>query len=230
MQNAIIREFLGERAVPNRLQQIAVTDSKHLYCSGADSQIHYQKKDLDPRTCGRRVMLSKIIAVDVDTAVFYAELYPRQGKPDLVGFMARAWANKTNHPMRGAPKTLSVPPKLYENPELIAQVRYCARAAGVHVVGFRDGYLEVGAAARAFEREIRSCGWQFENGPWTPNHVLHGAPEISAMACMDCVETFKEKWQQTVPVTKEFLAEIDKCYEPTGAWRKLGPLGRLILC
>lgn len=138
----------------NRLQQLVVTDSKHLFCMGDGEKIRYQQKELDHRTCGNRVMLTKVIAVDIDTGVFYGELHPRPERLDLVGFLARAWATKDRTPMRGAPRLLSVPHRVVESEDLLDDVRFVAELSDTRLVPGQGGFSQATSATREYERQV----------------------------------------------------------------------------
>lgn len=212
-----IRAYFDKSLRPNRSQHLVVSDSKRLFYRLSDERVGYQKKALDPRTCGPRKMLTRVIAADEDTGLIYAELWPRDEALDLVGFLARAWATKDRNPMRGYPEVLNVPAAVSDDPDLADQVQYMARLSGARLAPTRSGFGPAAVAAREYERALLSAG------AGTERFVLLGAQmaaaAISALASASSLAVFGGAWDEVQAMNESAIAEVDRLYDPVGAWR-----------
>lgn len=217
----MIRAMFDKNIRPNRAQYLVVSDSKHLFLRGDHEQIDHQKKELDPRTCGSRKMVTRLIAVDEDTGVFYGELWPRD-EIDLIGFLARAWSTKDKHPMRGSPELLYVPGAVAQNKELLEQVRIMARFRGAMLEPSPAGFGPATVACREYERSLLHHGaGAYDKSGRMPLMVAHQAANLlSMMACFSAIQAFDKHWSKVDPMSEHAIREIDGLYDPIGAWRQ----------
>lgn len=215
-----LRAFFDAGKKPNRAQHLVVSDSKHLFFYEKDELIKYQKKDLDPRTCGKREMLTRVIAIDEDTGVFYAELWPRSDPIDLVGFLARSWSRKRAHPLRGFPSILYVPRRVLADERMAREVSWSASVGGSVVLPSPSGFGPATVAAREYERQLLS---PLLTGSVTAELPLSvacsAAQEISLLACGNSIAYFREHWSMVKGPSVSALGKFDAAYEVNGSWR-----------
>ncbi len=212
-----LRAYFDKDLQPNRAQHLIVSDSKHLFYYDKDEVVRYQKKELDARTCGNRKLVTRIVAIDEDTGVLYGELRPRDEKQDLVGFLARAWARKSRHPMRGFPKKLHVPSRVMSDESMAKDVAWCADLGGVTVCPSPGGFGPATVASREYERQLMSAG--AGNGSFVLMAALSAAQEISYLACSNAAAAFGKHWEEVAGPPKNALDAFDGMYENKGGWR-----------
>lgn len=224
--NNVFMNHWREGAGPAREQNLFVSLSKHLYCL-KDGTLKYQQKALDPRLPGKTLLL-RLVLLDTDTGTLYGELHERENV-DLVGFLARAWVKKPQHPMHGLPYLLNVPRVVHSTQPLLEAVQDIWQITKVNIGEMPAGFAAGVHAVREFERvSEESLLWRFDDKP-TPNLEIAQACSalLSTMASNSLAHTWEQAWAQIAPVAPEILAQIDACYEPAGAWRN-GPF-RLVL-
>lgn len=212
-----MRAYLDKNLKPNRAQHLVVSDSKHLFFYEKDEVIRYQKKDLDHRTSGTRQMVTRLIAIDEDTGVLYGELWPRDESLDLVGFLARAWARKEKHPLRGFPSTIYVPSRVLDDKRLSEEVSWCASIAGALIRPAPGGFGAATVAAREYERRLQYAG--AGDGKFVLRAAHMAAQEISYLACGNAASMFGKQWQEVSGPPADAIGKFDAAYEERGAWR-----------
>lgn len=219
-----IRAFFDDKLTPNREQLFVVSDSRHIYCAGKKELLHYQKKELDPRTCGdRRIMLTRLIAVDVDTGVFYGEMHPRDLPLPLGSFLARAWAPKKDSLLHGIPAKLLLPSRIHTSPELMQEVLDVTRIVHTQIGYMEGGFGPATVAAREFERTVQSYG---TGHSFYVN--LAAAAVFSAKACENAQMTSQNKWEAMKPVEQSFIEAMDQRFAGPAGWRS-DPFARFVL-
>lgn len=212
-----LRAYLDRSLLPNRVQHLVVSDSKHLYFRKSDEVVAYQKKELDPRTCGNRCMLTRLIAIDEDTGVFYGELSPRDEPIDLVGFLARTWSAKPHHPMRGFPEILVVPSVVLNNEGLRDQISCAIHISGAQLEKAAGGFGPATVAAREYERQLMYAGAAV--GKLNLVSTSLASQEISLLGCSNSYAVFGKAWEKVSGMSDDAKARFDELYEPHGAWR-----------
>lgn len=220
-----IKAILGQPIKPNRVQHLVVSDSKHLYLRQKDEFIGYQQKALDPRTCGSRKMLKRLIAVDEETGVFYGELWPRDEPLDLVGFFARAWASKRELPLRGFPQTLCVPAAALADSDLECQIRAVVALGGIQLERAASGFGPTTVAAREYERQICQSGAYAVKFPLRLAHMA--SESLSLCACHKSCLAFAAAWESIPGLSPDVIRKFDSMYDPPGDWRS-GDFSKLL--
>lgn len=210
-----LRAMFNKSLRPNRVQHLVVSDSKHFYFRETDQVLGYQKKELDPRTCGNRKMLTRQIVIDEDTGVLYGELTPCHDV-DLLGFLARAWAAKKDHPMRGFPASIHVPRNVLKTEQLAADLRWMAALGGVTVSSATGGFGPPTVAAREYERELLNL---LRDGRSTLSTADAAASVISLLACCNAATAFREAWRAVQPMDPATIRRIDDEYTTPACWR-----------
>jgi hypothetical protein len=221
-----IRAYFDKSIRANRCQHLIVSDSKHLYIKGDMEEICYQKKDLDHRTCGNRQMVTRVIAIDEDTGIFYAELWPRDERLDLIGFLGRAWAKKKDTPLRGVPAQLLIPKRVSEDEILSCDVRAIAELAGVHLGPAPGGFGPATVACREYERALVNAGAGRRGMVLRATHM--GAGLFSAMACHGAIHAFERHWVDVPELPASIYEHLDQEYVESAAWR-LGDFEEVIV-
>ena len=212
-----IRAMFDKSLKPNRAHHLLISDSKHLYYRDSDEVICHQKKELDPRTCGHRKMLTRTIVIDEDTGLFYGEMNPREDEIDLVGFLARAWAAKTDHPMRGFPSTLYAPSSVLKNEQLKGDLAWLSKQGGFAIHPAPSGFGPSAVAARGYESSVVSMG--VHAGKAVLRVLDMAAHLISLVGSGKASYGFKEAWQATAPIDAATMRLIDGLYKTPGSWR-----------
>jgi hypothetical protein len=212
-----LRAYFDKGLKPNRAQHLVVSDSKHLFFYEKDEVIRYQKKDLDQRTCGTRQMVTRVIAIDEDTGVLYGELWPREDQLDLVGFLARAWARKDSHPMRGFPSIIYAPSRVLEDKRLSEEALWCASIGGSEVRPALGGFGPATVAAREYERRLQCAG--AGDGEFVLRAAHLAAQHISYLACANAASAFAKQWADVAGPPMDALQRFDGAYDERGAWR-----------
>lgn len=223
-----LRAIFDKGMKPNRAHHLVVSDSKHLFFYEKDEVIRYQKKELDPRTCGTRRMLSRLVTIDEDTGVLYGELWPRDEELDIVGFLARSWARKSNHPMRGFPSFLYASSRVLNDKRLANDLESCALIGNVQVHPAPGGFGPSTVAAREYERQLQYAGAGAGDGRFVLSAAHLAAQEISLLACSNAAAVFATQWSAVEGPSSDALARFDAFYVEPGAWR-LGDFERFIV-
>jgi hypothetical protein len=219
-----LRAVIDAPVFPNREHYLLISDSKHLFFSGEYETVKYQKKELDPRTCGKRTILTRYVVVDVATGALYAEAWPRGEEIDLAGFLVRAWAKKRDHPMKGAPRLLGIPAAVNKNEGQMREIRFVCDRTGTHLSDIESGFGAGTVALREYERIISS---NVHESP-TLDALLRCANMLSYVASGRASDLYTKQWEQVTPLTEEFLSQMDAAYDQPNYWRR-APFDRFII-
>jgi hypothetical protein len=217
------KAIFDKSARPNRCQHLVVSDSRHLYLKGGHEELGYQKKELDPRTCGNRRMVTRLIAVDEDTGAFYGELWPRGVELDLSGFLGRAWARKKDFGFHGVPGVLLIPARVSEDRQLMAGVVDLARVAGVDIGPAPGGWGPATNACKEFERTI--LNGSLLEAPLVA--VQMASALISSVASFNSLQAFSDHWKSIPEMPESVFKYLDGMYVEPGDWR-LGQFERVM--
>lgn len=208
-------------AGPGREQNLFIGISKHIYRlkSGA---LKYQSKALDPRIPGKD-LITRFVLLDVDTGTVYGECHGPETCKDLVGFLARAWSKKHDHPMRGIPATLNVPKLVWKDDEYARDITLIREAAGtgdMYIGDLPSGFAAGVHAVRQFEKAVASLFWRVKDSSKADLLLAQICSAIlSAEASDSFAGSWKAKWDAVAPPPSEFFEAIDGYYKPPGAWR-----------
>ena len=205
-------------ARPNREQALFISQSKHLYLT-KDGSLKRQDKELDPRTCGDKRLLTRYVALDVDTSQVYGEYHEAgEGQEDLLGFLARAWAKKPQNRMHGLPSKLNVPLVVSKN-EVFAQMLRAVEPFGV-VLGRSQGGFNAGIhAVKSFEQRAYEMTWATKPGDKLPFVAIQMASAIiGQQASSAMAHVWQEQWDALPEVPESFVAMVDACYKTPKAW------------
>lgn len=215
--NNVFMNHWRKDAGPARMQNLFISLSKHLYCL-KDGTLRYQQRELDPRLPGK-ALLMRLVLLDTDTGTLYGE-YQEREDVDLMGFLARAWAKKPQHPMRGLPYLLNVPRIVHSTPSLLEDVQDIWDITHVNIGELPSGFSAGIHAVKEFERAMDSQLWLGTDGPHPDLAIAQACSALlSAVASNSLSHTWKQAWAEIAAPAPEILARIDACYEPSGAWR-----------
>lgn len=215
--NRVFFSHYREGAGPAREQNLFAGLSKHLYCL-KDGTLKFQQKPLDPRLPGKDLLM-RLVLLDVDTGTVYGEFH-RRDDIDLLGFLARAWAAKPQHPMQGTPQILNVPQLVHSTPEMLDDLQYVREITQVNIGILPPGFAAGIHAVKEFEKATDSLTWRWGKRP-ASNLLLAQicSALLSGLASNSASDTWRAEWKRVAPLAPETLAAIDECYEPSGAWR-----------
>jgi hypothetical protein len=213
--NYYFRSHRGAERYPTREQNLFISLSKHLYLVN-DGSLRSQSKELDPRTAGTKQLLRRYVILDADTGVLYGEYHLADDDVDVVGFLARAWHKKAQHPMRGFPQVLNIPKSL--NSAAADEIMELCRG-----YPFEVGYLQGGFGAgihavRQFERQVESLiSWRGSQPElWTIQRL---SALISVQASNSTSHAWTKEWEKVAEIPDEFFRFVDTHYTEDGAWR-----------
>ncbi|WP_219096296.1 hypothetical protein [Pseudomonas sp. UMAB-40] len=212
----ILDLMMGKTPIPNREHSFLISKSKHLYLT-RDGLIKHQKKEIDPRVPGAKTLLERLVIVDVDTGVAYCEMQPADEPPDIVGFLARAWSIKPNHPMRGFPQRLNVPKKLMEDPAYRRDLWMLSAWGEFELWSIPSGFGPGIYAVKKFETVLR--GLPRRDCPLSLDLVIRLSALISRQASSKLSWRFDKLWESVKGPESAFSEMIDQLYEPPDGWR-----------
>ncbi|WP_334043706.1 hypothetical protein [Burkholderia ambifaria] len=213
--NYYFRSGRGPERYPTREQNLFVSLSKHLYVV-KDESLRSQSKELDPRTAGTKQLLRRYVLLDVDTGVLYGEYHLADDEIDVVGFLARAWHKKAQHPMRGFPQALNIPKSLDD--AVANEIMELCGGYAVEV-GFLEGGFGAGIhAIKQFERQVESLiSWRGSQPQlWAIQRL---SALISVQASNSMSHTWTKEWEKVAEIPDEFFRFVDTLYTEHGAWR-----------
>lgn len=204
-------------AGPGREQNLLIGTSKHLYLTQG-GQLRSQQKAIDPRLPGKKQLLTRFVLLDVDTGTLYGEYFGDYLKPDLAGFLARAWAVKSKHPMRGVPKKLNVPKIALSDEEYRSDLHTLKNVAAFEIGQLPSGFSAGTHAIREYDRQVSSLFWR-ANDPITITavHALSAILGRDASSGMSAI--WEEAWQAVPAPPAVFFDVVDNLYTEIGAWR-----------
>ncbi|WP_139133070.1 hypothetical protein [Pandoraea sp. ISTKB] len=219
MNNLIANNYLrgrdSGRRYPTREQNLFVSLSKHLYAV-SDGSLRYQRKVIDPRLPGQKQLLRRYVVLDVDTGVLYGEYHLASDDVDVVGFLARAWHKKPDHPMRGFPRLLNIPKSL-DGAATDDVMDLSSRAT--FEVGYLQGGFSVGIhAVKALESRVQSL-IPFHGRQATLWAVQTLSAATSRIASNSMSFAWNEEWDKIPEIPSDFFQYVDKLYTEEGAWR-----------
>lgn len=199
-------------------QNLLLSPSKHLYAT-KDGTLRWQKKPLDPRLPGKQHVL-RLVLFDVGSGTMYGECHPLATFNDVVGFLARAWHPKREHPMRGLPTRLCVARSTVEHAIFGPDLQQLASLGGFKLATLPSGFPAGAQAVRAYEDEIASLFWRCPEGltPDLEMTQLMAAP-LSFAASSALSHWFDERWRDRAAPPDAFFTHIDGLYVVRGAWR-----------
>lgn len=202
-------------AHPAREQNLFISISKHLHCL-KDQTLKYQSTPIDPRIPGKSLLV-RLILLDVDTGVFYGE-FQENDDADLLGFLARAWSDKADHPMRGFPDVLNLPRAINSSTVYIEALHYIQAAAPLDFGEMPSGFKAGIHAVKQFEKQVIETMW-LDGQPIALGVAQALSASHSKMACWGA-RSWNDAWSQVPSLTPDILAHFDAAYDPVGAWRK----------
>lgn len=214
----------GACPVPNAEQNLLFSVSKHLYATKT-GLLRRQKKELDPRVPGDRTLLTRLLAYDRQTGVFYAELH-EYGEEDLLAFLARAWIRKPDCKLQGIPHTLNVPRSLLATARLKADLDFIVSRVPVRLGPLPSGFSAGATPLRQFEiavddfRAYRAGQVNNKTDQMSLNQAQLLSAVISDVACAGTsFLSDKEEWDECKQAPATLFEAVDQEYEPTAAWR-----------
>lgn len=205
---------------PGREQNLLVGISKHLYLL-KNGTLRWQKRALDPRIPGKR-LLRRMVLFDVGAGTLYGECDVDDHPKDLIGFLARAWALKPDHPMRGVPQVLNVSRLVRNDDTYAAQLRALQQIVPFAIGEVPSGFAAGVHAVKLFENRLTDL---MGSASW---HDMVLALEM-AQACsaliMSHVSTLSQfftsgRWEDVAAPDQSFLDAVDRLYDPPGGWRE----------
>jgi len=208
-------------AGPNREQNLLIGISKHLYFL-KDGSLKYQQKIIDERLPGNKRLITRFVLLDVDTGTVYGECHEASAAKDLIGFLARAWAKKPNHPMRGFPGILNTPKIVRTDSQYAADVDFVLRHSNLQIGDLPSGFTAGIHAVKQFDTEVKSLIWGTVVRDMPPPDIFMVqacSALVSANASNFFSYTWQEKWNAIEQPSQSFFDAVDKLYESIGAWR-----------
>lgn len=209
-------------AKPTRQQNLFISKSKHLYCL-EDGSLKYQAKAIDPRI-GNKKLITRMVLLDTDTGTVYGECHLDDSAKDLLGFLARAWSIKKDHPMRGLPSLLNIPKIVTTDEDYRADLSSLLDLTDYIRIGDMPSGFEAGVhAVKQFEKNIESLMWMSTSNKNNRINILTAqacSALVSAQSSSSDSFFWNEKWREINSPDKSFFDAIDQMYETNGAWRE----------
>lgn len=210
------RMGFGFNPSPAREQNLLISKSKHLYLTKA-GLLRYQQKAIDPRLAGTKTLLERLVLLDVDTGVVYCEMHPADEATDILGFLARAWSVKPDHPMRGFPQQLNVPKAAIADPAIAPDLRTLASWGAFELAALPAGFAAGIHAVKKFENEMMYLTYRSDQiGIYTVNKL---SALISCQVSTAMAHFSKEAWASVLAPDASFTQMIDEQYDPPAGWR-----------
>lgn len=160
----------------------------------------------------------RFVLLDVDTGTIYGEMHPIDDQ-DLLGFLARAWSVKRDHPMRGIPELLQVSKSVLSDSTMCTALNLLMVELGLSVAQLPSGYVAGVYAVKNYENTLRMvlCG-----GGDVELELVHSlSAALSAQAAEEAM-MWNQDWRAIDGPGDAFAELIDRQYESVGAWR-VGP-------
>lgn len=200
---------------PNRVHNLFIGAHKHLYCL-MDGTVRYQKAPLDARTCGKKRLLTRYLLLDVDTGVFYAEYHLADEPKDLICFLARAWAVKDKHAMRGLPRILNVPALVEKDAEYRSDLSRIQGWTDIAIGELPSGFSAGVHAIKQFDTTSLQVLWSRERALGVAVSIedlqmLSGL--LSAQASLRPLFRWKAKWAAVAPPPQDLYERINGLYD-----------------
>lgn len=220
MNNVFSNQYVSGRG-PGREQNLFISQSKHLYLTKS-GHLRRQEKPLDIRTAGAKRMLTRLVVLDVDTGSVYGEYHEQESTKDLIGFLARAWSRKWQHPMKGLPHILNVPAIALKDETYRTDLEFVVRHTTVRLSELPSGFSAGVHALKQFERGVESLTYRREDGEVDLYMIQATSGVVSAEASNSQSHMWRKEWEALSPPDECFLKEVDDLYQEHGAWRS-GP-------
>ena len=222
MNNAFFSQYQPVSA-PAREQNLFISQSRHLYLL-RDGSLKYQQKELDHRTAGSRTLLIRYVLLDVDSGTVYGEFHEAGADKDLLGFLARAWHIKVDHPMRGLPKQLNVPAAVSRDQALMDDIGRVSSWGQIAIGELPSGFSAGVHAVKQFERAVEGLSWRVPEHKAVDLYMVQALSALlSAEASNSMSGLWKERWLALSGPSDEFMKNVDAAYQEPGAWRKQEP-------
>lgn len=206
-------------ARPCREQNLFINLSKHLYCLN-DGTLKYQKKSLDPRIPGKK-LITRFVLLDVDTGYVYGECHDHENDEDLAGFLARAWIKKPLHAMHGIPSVLNVPSIALKNERYHSDLDLIARSTGLTLGDLPSGFAAGVHAVKQFEAAVETLLWAGRGREPASLYIAQACSGVlSAQASSTMSHLWEDRWNEVPVAPDHFFAEVDALYKEPGAWRE----------
>ena len=215
-----MRDFISTHDAPlaaGREQNLLISTSKHLYLTKSGF-LRRQQKPIDPRLPGNKILLKRLVILDVDTGTVYGEMHLDADDPDLIGFLARAWSRKTLHPMRGFPRHLNVPKVVMENPLMRGDLSLLQQEGGFTIAPLPAGFAAGIHAVKQFELETESMVWSIEVEAHM--ELIQAVSAVISRQASSAMSFFCENaWDAVQAPDQAFTTWVDGQYKKIGAWR-----------
>jgi len=200
--------MLGQGPDVNAEQNLFVGICKHHYLTST-GLVRHQTKPLEPRDRSGRILLTRMIAYDAGTGVLYGEIRTPDGANDVIGFLARAWSSKPDHPMHGLPARLNVARtlKVRHRQDVERLCRVAGVAVGLLAAGFGSGS---GHAAAGLDRQLDAIGYSPEaRKTHDPSWVQGCSALMSRDACAASIGVSMDAWVRVPPPPPALFAWVD---------------------
>lgn len=184
---------LGNGPEINAEQNLFVARCKHWYLTDK-GQVRQQKAVVSARATVSKIPLTRMIAYDQGTGVFYSEFHAKPDASEIIAFLARAWSNKGDHPMHGVPTRLNLSSTMTAAMKRhVAQLTtVCGVQLGTLDRGFGTGS---GHAAACMDRELeRNAAQARKQMPNDPSWLAGCAAVLSCRACASAVAVSAQSW------------------------------------
>lgn len=220
MNHAFFNQYQPDRG-PLREQNLFISLSKHLYLT-KDGYLRRQAKPIDPRIPGPKQLLTRLAVLDVDTGSVYGEFHNETTAKDLIGFLARAWSKKTEHPMKGVPKLLNVPAVALTDESYRDDLEFAVRHTGLLLGKLPSGFAAGANALKQLEHRVAAMQWRADDIEIDLEIIHSTAAAISVEASDSFSHMWAKRWEAVAPVDPSFLEAVDALYQTPGVWRS-GP-------
>lgn len=212
----------GSGHFPGRVQNLLISPSKHFYLT-TSGKLRWQQKAIDPRLPGTKSLLVRLVLLDVDSGTLYGEMH-RVDDQDVLGFLARAWSVKRDHPMRGIPQQLNVPKAMWADASIREEILELSDAYDIEIEYLPPGFSAGIHAVKNFEKSVREvAGGADDLGL---GFVQFASAIISSQASGES-HMWDKDWYAIEGPDENFNSMIDQQYEPVGSWR-MGPYATVI--
>ncbi|MDU8351193.1 hypothetical protein RYA05_04690 [Pseudomonas syringae pv. actinidiae] len=204
------------KPTPAQDQNLLVSTSKHLYLT-KDGFIRYQKKPIEPRLSGSKILLSRLVLLDVDMGVSYCEIQICDHL-DVMGFLARAWSIKINNPMRGFPVRLNVPKAIADNQDIANELYSLAEWGKFQICPLPGGFSGGIHAVRIYEQMLYGF-FRSNDDEFSLDWLESVSGPMSMQASGTHAYEFSKLWESVPGPCDAFMAMMDRQYVEHGAWR-----------
>ncbi|WP_194727131.1 hypothetical protein [Noviherbaspirillum malthae] len=218
MSNVFFNRFEAGSG-PGRQQNLFISPSKHLYLTKA-GYLRWQKKAIDPRLLGAKTLLIRLAVFDVDTGSVYGEYHTQEGAKDLIGFLARAWSAKADHPMKGVPRVLNLPAAVLKDDGYRRDLSFAVSHTDLHLGKLPSGFSAGVNALKQLEDRVASLPYRGASDGIGLD-IMHATAGVTSDEASWALGQYlwNEGWKEVQPPTEYFLNAVDALYVEPGAWR-----------